>query len=80
MGNECPMGLDTKKYEIFFEDLSENAQMVALEHKGVSHPGDVDWDCMPMAHIPSGVKSDYAQFDLDLQALTSIGCFNVGGL
>jgi len=76
MSNECPRGL-VRRDEVYFRNISEGAQALALEHKGVRSPEEADWDTFPMAYLPEGRFKDYSQLEIDLMALTNIGCFKL---
>ena len=38
-----------KEYEIYFSDLNEDAQKELLEMAGITDPGDMNWDILPIA-------------------------------
>ena len=66
---------DTSAYCIMFEYLSEEAQQKALSFMNASNHYELNWDVMPMAHLPYGTINDFEQDDIDLQALVAIGYY-----
>ena len=69
------MGRDLSDCCIMFAYLSPDAQRRALEHMQVTSHYELDWDVIPIAHLPGGTIKDYDQDDIDLQALMQIGCY-----
>ena len=41
----------TKVFELYFEDLTENAQKEILQKTGVKTPYDMNWDVFPITTI-----------------------------
>lgn len=46
--------------EIYFEDLSKEAQNFLLDMYGISKPEDLNWDTVPIAIIPKPEVPSYA--------------------
>jgi len=70
------LGRDLSSNAIMFEYLSPHAQQQALEYMNASNPYELNWDVIPMAQLPGGTIRDYEQDEIDLQALTQIGCYS----
>lgn len=75
MSLESKRGLTYDNVRVYFEDLSEEAQMKALAHKGIANPQQANWDVFEMSILGSGVKADLSQSEIDMSALTMIGCY-----
>jgi hypothetical protein len=68
-------GRDTSCHCIMFDYLSQSAQELALSFMNATSHYELNWDIMPIAHLPGGTISDYEQDDIDLQALVQIGYY-----
>jgi len=64
--------LDSER--IFFENLSEEAKLKALEKKGITDYREANWDIFPIFHHYENINT-LSQSEIDDNALMSIGCF-----
>ena len=69
------LGRDTSQTCIMFDYLSEQAKEKALAFMNATSHYDLNWDILPIAQLPLGTIAEFDQDDIDLQALTQIGCY-----
>lgn len=46
--------METKDFEIYFEDLKEDTQKQLLEYMGVNSPEQLNWDSFPIITFDNG--------------------------
>lgn len=46
--------METKDFEIYFEDLKEDAQKQLLEYMGINSPEQLNWDSFPIVSFDNG--------------------------
>lgn len=68
-------GRDLSRSAIMFDHLSLEAKLQALEFMNATTPYELNWDVIPLAQLPGGTVGDYSQQEIDLQALTQLGCY-----
>ena len=76
MSLESKKGLSYDNVRVFFEDLSDEAKEKALAHKGITTPQQANWDVFEMSILGQGVKTELSQCEIDMSALTMIGCYH----
>lgn len=72
--SSAPDTRDLNSERIFFECLSEDAKLKALEFKGISDFRDANWDIFPMALYYENI-SNLSQDEIDMEALGAIGAY-----
>lgn len=66
---------DLSRNAIMFDYLSDEAKAQALAFMNAQSAYELHWDVIPLAQLPGGTIGDYTQADIDLQALSQLGCY-----